>query len=193
MALLSAPVLKLLFVDTFAVRLNPQTFLLVLNFHFLASLWVLAVVIFAAYLYWCQREELLEGERYVLAILLAVANFVAVWVLSAEALRFFDSRGAVLRTDFSSAKQLTLTVLWALYGIGVIGVGIARGSRAVRWAGIALLGVSVVKLFTFDVFLLEQGYRVAAFMTLGVLLLATGLAYQRFSKAMRGFFFGKSS
>ncbi len=191
LALLSALVLKLLLIDTFAVTLNPQTFRLVLNFHFLASIWVLAVMVFAVYLYWHQREELTRGERYVLPTLLVIANFVALWVLSAEALRFFGSWEEVWRTNLRSAKHLTLTVLWAVYGISVIGVGIVRGSREVRWAGIALLAVPVVKLFVFDVFLLERGYRVAAFITLGVLLLATGLAYQRYNKAVRGFLFGK--
>ncbi|MFH1141902.1 MAG: DUF2339 domain-containing protein, partial [Chloroflexota bacterium] len=74
--------------------------------------------------------------------------------------------------------------------IGVIGAGIVRRSSRVRLAGLALLGIPVLKLFVFDVFLLEQVYRVAAFVTLGVLLLATGLAYQRYSKAFKGFFVG---
>ncbi len=55
----------------------------------------------------------------------------------------------------------------------------------------ALLVIPVVKLFVFDIFLMEQGYRVAAFVTLGVLLLATGLVYQRYNEAIRGFLFGQ--
>ncbi|MFH1140928.1 MAG: DUF2339 domain-containing protein, partial [Chloroflexota bacterium] len=193
LGLLSFPVIKLLLVDTFTVTLNPRTFTLVLNFHFLTFLVVLAVVLFAAYLYWRQRQELLEGERYVFLALLVVANFAAMWVLSAEALRFFDSREVRLGTHLFSAKHLTLTILWAVYAIGVIGAGIVRRSSRVRLAGIALLGIPVLKLFVFDVFLLEQVYRVAAFVTLGVLLLATGLAYQRYSKAFKGFFVGDST
>ncbi|MDP3063477.1 MAG: DUF2339 domain-containing protein [Chloroflexota bacterium] len=193
LGLLSVPVFKLLLVDTFTVTLNPRTFTLVLNFHFLTFLVVLAVVLFAAYLYWRQRQELLEGERYVFLALVVVANFAAVWVLSAEALRFFDSREVRLGTDLSSAKNLSLTILWAVYAIGVIGAGIVRRSSRVRLAGLALLGIPVLKLFVFDVFLLEQVYRVAAFVTLGVLLLATGLAYQRYSKAFKGFFVGDST
>ena len=193
LALLAIPVIKLLLVDTFVVDLNPSTFTLVLNFHFLTFLIVLAVVLFAAYLYWRQREELLEGERNVYYALLAVANLVAVWVLSAEALRFFDSREVRLSTDLTSAKQLSLTLLWSVYAIGVIGVGIVRQSSTVRLAGLALLGIPVLKLFVFDIFLLERGYRVAAFISLGALLMATGLVYQRYNQAIRGFLFGKPS
>jgi uncharacterized membrane protein len=187
LALLSVSVIKLLLVDTLAVDLNSRTFTLVLNFHFLTFLVVLVAVLFAAYLYWRLREDLLEGERHVFLALLAVANFAAIWVLSAEALRFFDSREVVLSTDFSNAKHLSLTILWSVYAIGVIGAGIMRQSSRVRLAGLALLGVPVLKLFVFDVFQLEQAYRVSAFLALGVLLLATGLAYQRYSKAIKEF------
>ena len=193
LGLLSMVVLKLMFVDTFNVYLNPRTFILFLNVHFLTFLLVLAVVLFAAYLYWRQRQELLWEERFIFPALLVAANVVAVWVLSAEVFRFFDSRELVVRMDFTSAKHLLLTVLWTVYAIGIIAVGIARQFRAVRLAGIALLGIPVLKLFVFDVFLLESGYRVAAFVTLGVLLLCTGLAYQRYNSAIRGFLFGTSA
>ena len=82
-------------------------------------------------------------------------------------------------------------MLWAVYAIGVIGTGIALRSAKVRQIGMALLTIPVAKLFVFDVFLLEQGYRVAAFVTLGVLLLGTGLVYQRYSQAIRGFLFDR--
>ena len=108
-----------------------------------------------------------------------------------QAIQFFDSREVRLRTDNFSAKHLSLTVLWAVYAIGIIGAGIARQSSRVRLAGMALLAIPVLKLFAFDVFLLERGFRVAAFITLGGLLLAVGLVYQRYSQAVRGFLFGQ--
>ena len=51
----------------------------------------------------------------------------------------------------------------------------------------------LLKLFTIDVFLLERGYRVAAFISLGVLLLATGLMYQKYSAAIKGFILGNDN
>ena len=50
-----------------------------------------------------------------------------------------------------------------------------------------MLALPVLKLFLYDAFQMEQGYRVAAFIGLGVLLLAGGLLYQRFSRQIRGF------
>jgi uncharacterized membrane protein len=191
LALLSAPILKLLLFDTFFVHLDPLTFRPVLNFQFLIFLVVLAAVVFAAYLYWRQRAQLSQAEGYIFPALLVVANFITLWALSAEAIRFFDSREVRFRSDLASAKHLSLTLLWAVYAVGVIAAGILRRSTVVRLAGIVLLGVPVVKLFVFDVFLLERGYRVAAFITLGAMLLAMGLVYQRYNQAVRGFLFGK--
>ncbi|MBI4337858.1 MAG: DUF2339 domain-containing protein [Chloroflexi bacterium] len=190
LALLAVPALKLIFLDAWVVDLAPLGFRLILNFSFLAFVLVVAAVYFAAYLYWRQRDELAEGEGFVFPVLLMVANFLSLWALSAEVIRFFDARGVPLRTDFDSAKHLSLTLLWAVYGVVGIAVGVVAKSRPVRLAGMALLMVPILKLFAFDVFLLERGFRVAAFVTLGALLLGTGFAYQRYRQAVRGFLFG---
>ena len=60
-----------------------------------------------------------------------------------------------------------------------------------RVAALALLAVPVAKVFVYDVFTLERVYRIGAFMGLGVLLLAGGYLYQRYSKVIRGFFVEK--
>ncbi len=191
LGLLAIPGLKLLLFDTFMVQLDPLTFLPVINFHFLVFLIVLGASVAAAYLYKREEGRLTEEEGYVFLVLVVVANFVTLWFLSAEAVRYFDSQEIKRGTDLFSAMHLSLTVLWAVYAIGIIGVGIAMQAGRVRLAGMALLILPVAKLFVFDVFLLERGYRVAAFVTLGGMLLAIGLVYQRYSQVIRGFLFGQ--
>ena len=191
MGMLAIPAIKLLLIDTFTVRLEPLTFLPVVNFQFLVFTIVLGVMVLVAYLYKRNEEQLTDHERYVFQALLVAANVVTIGVFSTEAIRFFDSQEAKLGTDFFSAMHLTLTVLWAVYAIGIIVTGIARQSSRMRLAGMALLAVPVAKLFVFDIFLLDKGYRIAAFVILGGLLLAIGLVYQRYSQAIRGFLFGQ--
>ena len=193
LGLLAFPALKLLLFDTSMVRLDPVSFLPVINFHFLVFLIVLGALVAAAYLYKREGNRLTEQESYVFLGLVVAANFVTLWFFSAEAVRFFDSQEIKQDADFFSAMQLSLTVLWAVYAIGIISVGIAMQAGRVRLAGMVLLIVPVVKLFVFDIFLMERGYRVAAFVTLGGMLLATGLVYQRYSQAIRGFIFGQRS
>jgi uncharacterized membrane protein len=51
--------------------------------------------------------------------------------------------------------------------------------KAVRLAGLALLGLAVGKVFIVDLAALESIWRVASFLALGLLLLAGAFAYQR--------------
>ena len=191
LALLAAVVVKLLLVDTMGVEPDLRSFTVVLNPLFLTFVTVVAVLAAAAHLYRRAQSQLSEWEEHVLKSLLVAVNLVALWALSHEIITYFESREALLSVDQLSAMHLSLTVLWTVYAIAIIAVGIARQAGDIRRAGLVLLALPMAKLFVYDVFLLEQGYRVAAFITLGILLLGTGLAYQRYSHAVRGFLFGR--
>ena len=191
LAILALAAFKLMAFDTFMTEVVAERFLPFINVHFLAFVVAIALMLGVAWWYRRARPEPTRYEEYVVPALLIAANVVALWGLTLEAIHYFDARADHLGTDTFNAMQLSLTVLWAVYAVGVIGVGIARQSSRIRLAGIALLAVPLVKLFGFDVFLLEREYRVAAFVTLGVLMLGTGLAYQRYSQAVRGFLFGQ--
>ena len=191
LGLLSVAVLKLLAFDAFNVDLNPLTFMPILNIRFLAFAIVVALVSGLAFWFGRARDCLTEDEAYVFQNLVIAANVVALWTLSQEVIHLFDSLSLKNDDTYFNSTHLSLTVLWAVYSIGVIGAGIVVRSRWVRLAGIGLLAIPVAKLFVFDVFLLDMEYRVAAFLTLGVLLLAMGLVYQRYSQAVRGFVLGR--
>jgi uncharacterized membrane protein len=53
---------------------------------------------------------------------------------------------------------------------------------------LVLLLVAIGKVFAFDVFKLELGYRISAFVGLGILLLVSAYLYQRYSKVIKGVF-----
>ena len=192
-ALLALAVWKLITYDSVNVYIDPLDFTPVLNIRFLCLVLVLGLL--SALAVWFRRSEsdLGENENILFLGVLIAANAVALWMLSQEVYYYFDSLGVRAGADYEDAMQLTLTVLWALYAMAVIGAGIASGHSRVRLAGIALLAVPVAKLFVFDIFLLEMAFRVVAFITLGCLLLGMGLVYQRYSLVVRGFLFGSRS
>ncbi len=163
----------------------------VLNVRFLSHCIMIAAAYVAAYLWWRGRDELLEeSERFAPAVLAVAANLITLWALSAQVVEgvYFlaDDRGRNVY-DLGNIISLSLSGLWTVYAAALIVVGIVRQERWLRLGGLALLAVPVLKLFLYDSFELEQGYRVAAFIGLGVLLLAGGLLYQRYSRQIRGF------
>ena len=195
LGLIVVTIFKFLVLDTLAgIQVNYPLFpdfVPVLNVLFGVSITLIVSMGSSAYLYRRHINTLGSRETRISNALLGLLNLLLIWVLTVEIIRFFDSRVIAFGQDNQSAKHLVLTVLWSLYAMSVICVGIWKQVRNIRLTGLVMLFLVVVKLFVFDVFLLEQGYRVAAFVTLGVLLLATGLIYQRYSQMIRGFIFGR--
>ena len=181
---------KLLLIDTFLIEIPRGTHWVVLNYYFLSFAVVMAGIVLAAALEHRSKAFSAVGGIPVVVALVIVANGIAAWVFTAEVVRFFNHRELMQGGDYDAAMHLTLTLMWAVHAALVIAAGILRRSRALRVTGIVMLAVPVAKLFVFDVFLLERGYRVGAFATLGVMLLAMGLAYQRYGTAVKGLFRG---
>jgi hypothetical protein len=127
-------------------------------------------------------------SRFLFPALLLGANFLTLWILSAEVISTVDSD----IVDLSRKEHITslsLSLLWALYASVVLTVGIIRRWQPVRLGGLVLLAIPVAKLFLVDTFDLEQGFRVAAYLSLGFILLIGGFLYQRFSETIKEFLF----
>ena len=192
LGLLGLSVAKIVLFDTFSLLPDAETYTLVLNAHFATNAITIAAIGVVAFAFRDRIRGLPEREAAIMRWLPVVAGALVLWAMSLEAIHYFAVQEEILETEQASAMHLTLTVLWAIYGIAIIVVGFLRDESRIRLAGMGLLAVPVVKLFVFDVFLLEQIYRVAAFVTLGALLLATGLIYQRYSTELKGLLLGRS-
>ena len=192
--LLGAMLVRLFWLDTISVE--EETFRPVLNWRFLAFAAGIAALYTSGWLSYRSLEETdpspvaLWEKRASIPALLALANLATLWLLSAEILAAADSDLFNLSASASeNVASLGLSLLWSVYAAALIVVGVVWRWRWVRVAGLALLAVPVVKLFAYDSRTLEQEYRVIAFIALGLILLAGGLLYQRYSRAVRGFLF----
>jgi uncharacterized membrane protein len=130
-----------------------------------------------------RSEGIEEQERkIILPALIVSANILAIIALSAEASGFFARRiamGGVELRDLRLARQLSLSVIWAVYGGAMLTVGIVRRHRLLRIMALLLLGVTIFKVFIIDLASLEQIYRTISFVVLGLILLAVSFLYQR--------------
>jgi uncharacterized membrane protein len=75
--------------------------------------------------------------------------------------------------------QTLLSVLWALAGVGALISGLLLDDRPLRQGALVLLGVTIAKVFLYDMASLESMARVGSLIGLGLLLLCGAFAWQR--------------
>ena len=150
----------------------------VLNYEFFTFAVNIVAIYLATYVCYRNRPSTAQEADPILPSLIVAANLLSLWILSVELAAYFDS---------GNATNLSLTVLWTLYALVLIVVGIAGKWRYVRVGGLALFLVAIIKVFAFDMFTLGGGYRVAAFASLGIILIAGGFLYQRYDSIIKRF------
>lgn len=75
--------------------------------------------------------------------------------------------------------SLGISLGWCLQAAALMAIGFWRRSAFVRWQALALLMVAITKVFAYDVWALQQEYRILSFVLLGILLLVVSFLYQR--------------
>jgi len=112
------------------------------------------------------------GPPVVLALLLA-------W-LSFEVRRWFHAPDMMHVGGISTAETYTYSVVWLLFALALLAGGIVLRAAALRYAALAVLVLTVLKVFLVDLSDLEGLLRVASFLGLGLCLVGIGFVYQRF-------------
>jgi uncharacterized membrane protein len=161
---------------------TPDTFLL--NERFL-TLAIGAAAWLAAFLFAKQSDcDLGPAETQMYYFLAIAANFCFLLALSMDVWDLFGR--ASVGIDRGLAQELALSVLWIGYAFVLLVVGVLRKEATVRWQGLGLLCVAIVKVFFFDLSFLTRFYRIISFFVLGLVLLAVSFFYQKRAKALKG-------
>jgi uncharacterized membrane protein len=149
-----------------------------LNARFL-TLAVCAASFFAAY--WIAQSSPIVLSETESKIYFALAIAASLCFLVAISWDVWDVVGRMpsLGIDRGRAQELALSVLWLIYSLALMVPGAIRKSAVMRWQALALLGVTVVKVFFFDLSFLTGFYRIVSFFVLGLLLLLVSFFYQR--------------
>ena len=103
-----------------------------------------------------------------------------VWI-TVEVERFF-ARDATFHVRFgdSPARDLSLSIAWALFALLLLVFGTSRKLGALRWISLVLLLATIGKVFLLDLEDLAGLYRVGSFLGLALSLLVVSVLYQRF-------------
>lgn len=84
------------------------------------------------------------------------------------------------------ATKLGLSILWGVYALMLIVIGIAKGKKYLRVAAIVILGVTLAKLFFYDVADLGTIPKTILFVSLGTLLLLISFLYNKYIDVIFG-------
>ena len=149
-----------------------------LNARFATFAIAVACILAACYFASAAWPDLSEAEKAAYRISAIGANVLALVALSLE---FWDAFGRMpsLGIDRGHAQELALSMLWLVYAVGLLGAGLWKKSQAMRWQALVLLGVVIVKVFLFDLSVLEKFYRIVSVALLGLALLLISFYYQR--------------
>jgi len=153
---LAAGVFRLLFIEHF----HPEHLLLNMR----ALTYAMAVAIFSGI-------AMAARDRRMWRFAVTALNVLALIALTAELSDTFMSR--IIVRDFA------WSALWMLYGAALMILGFQRHEPFLRWLALILIGLTIGKVFLYDLSMLQRIYRILSFIILGILLLAISFAYQK--------------
>ena len=155
---------------------------------FVAALWLIART-------YGRSGADFEEALIVRPVAIVAANLLAIVALSAQAAGYYEAkiaeelRRSLVMSESDSfaepllnlrlAKQLSLSVVWGLYASGLLIVGQLRRLLLLRVMGLALLSLTILKVFIWDLSSLDRVYRIISFIMLGAILLVVSYFYQR--------------
>ncbi|HEX3031868.1 MAG TPA: DUF2339 domain-containing protein [Bacillota bacterium] len=174
----------------------PAAYIPLWNMKTVVFLFAIISMFTATYLYYRNHSKTESLERYAVPTLAIAANLLILWLLSTETVYYFDSLTLMATPKDGypmlgsganeEAKQLTLSAIWAVYSILLIAVGFLKKSSPVRMFAIILFGVTILKVFLFDLSNLDTIYRILSFLILGAILILVSFLYQVFKDRIPG-------
>ena len=138
---------------------------------------VLVVLAYVLARHWRRHQEWLRTEQVIPVVLHVTATVFTMMWMSGEISLYWDTRRAEPQARLS--EELVRSLSWGLYGSALVVVGMWRSLVSLRWLGILVIGLTVLKVFFVDLSELGGIYRVIGFLVVGVLLVAVSYLYQR--------------
>lgn len=112
-----------------------------------------------------------------------VAGFAGLALLflyaSLEVRNFFHTDLSFAGEPIVQAETYAYSIVWILFAVATLIIGVMRRRVAIRHAAMAVLALSVAKVFVFDMASLDGVLRAASFLGLGVALIGIAFLYQR--------------
>jgi len=166
---------------------HPRSALPILNWYFYTYGLVTVSQFAGARLLAPPRERVLTINAP--ALLCTLGTALAFLLVNIQIADFFAKPGtAALTFKFTGnfTRDMSYSIAWALFALVLLVPGLIKGIAPARYAALALLGVTLLKLFFHDLANLAQLYRVGALIGVAVIAIVASFLYQRFTSTVAG-------
>ena len=165
---------------------EPRGSMRILNWYLYTYLLCAAAMFVAGWFLTKTNDRLLGGLR--VSSLLPGAGVVLLFLLLNIEIADFYATGSTIMFRFgvTVAQDLTYTIGWLVFGMGLLAAGIYLGNRPARGTAVTLIAVTTFKCFLYDLGSLEGLPRVGSFVGLAISLALVSLALQKFVLKTRG-------
>lgn len=132
------------------------------------SLGFLAILVYQIYFYFRNN---LEKNRNIFEI---VFSILIIWIVSAEMLLWIHANNS-----WTNSK-LGLSILWGILSLLLISYGIWKNRKHLRLLAMVLFGITLIKLFLYDIATMNTIRKTIVFVLLGILLLIISFLYNKY-------------
>ena len=129
-----------------------------------------SVLLIACYNY--IRQEFIKSDLKMAFDFLLHTSIL--WVVSSELINWMDI------AESNQSYKLGLSILWGVYSLLLIALGIWKNKKHLRIVAIALFAVTLIKLFLYDISHLDTIAKTILFVSLGILLLIISFLYNKY-------------
>ncbi|PKL81100.1 MAG: DUF2339 domain-containing protein [Ignavibacteriae bacterium HGW-Ignavibacteriae-4] len=109
-----------------------------------------------------------------------IIHTIIVWLLSSELIHWLDIYSS------AASYKLGLSILWGLYSLMLIILGIWKYKKHIRLAGFSLFSITLLKLFFYDITSLDTISKTIIFVIIGLLMLFASYLYNRYKGKIDG-------
>ena len=114
------------------------------------------------------------NEKHYKRIMDMLIHGIILWLLTSELIHCMDLMAV------EQSYKLGISILWGVYALVLIALGIAQRKKYLRLAAIGLFGLTLAKLFFYDIASLNTIAKTIVFVSLGILLLVISFLYNKY-------------
>jgi len=134
-----------------------------------------ATIVALSYLLaWLHYRDASAPDRHLwIGAALITAQVVTLVLLTSEIYAYWAVR------EGRFAREVMISATWGIYAAVLIVIGLSKNYAPIRYFAIAVLALTIVKVFFADMAGLDRIYRVSSVIGLGIVLLVTSYLYNR--------------